>query len=560
MAMKSKTQTPKTHLPKETPAPSGTIKWPGLWLSILVLLVYAASINFELTELDDIIFIREQAAYNADAGNLLHSFERGVFSEKHDTYYRPLLLNSFVLNAQLSGTNVQGYHVVNVLLHVLAVWLLFRLMLYLQVRQRLAFLLTVLFAVHPVFVQAVSWIPGRNDTLLGIFALAFLLSTLKFLDTGKKPLLAINLIWLLCALFTKESALFLAPAAWLLLIGLRRIQIFSAPAWMLYGVWISAAGIWFVVRSNASLTNEGLVIADMASNFVSRIPVLIQYLGKAFLPVNQSVFPMMGDTSYVPGVIALIGLAALIYFTPPAGRRIWLGGLGWLLVLLLPVVLLPGALNEQDFEHRLYVPFMGFLPALALSGILGSRMEKYTVPVLLTASFVFTILNIRHQQNFSDPITFWESAVETTPNSGYATMMLAARLDDTDKPRADALMRKAYQLDPDEKYINFYMGKYFLDVNKTDSAAICLQRELEISAYYETYFQLSRLAFMQNDHQQSRIWMEKYLEVNPTDAQAANNYLLLLIQLNDKAAAGKFIEQKRKEGMVFPQELVDQVK
>ena len=556
----SRKKNEKKIAPERYPDPSGfKIPYLALSLSAIILLVYSSSFTLGFTDLDDIIFINEQAPFNADIANLGHSFSRGVFHATEDTYYRPLLLNSFVLNAQISGTNIRGYHAVNILLHLIVVLMLLRLLILLQIPRRNAFLLCFLYAVHPVFVQAVSWVPGRNDTLLGIFTIAFFMSTVKYLQTHAPLRLAGAGVWLLAALFTKESALFVPAAAWILLLSMQRLRVFSKVSYYLYAVWIACALIWFAVRSSAGLANEGFSLTAMGANLIERTPVLVQYLGKAVLPFNQSVFPMMHDTGYLLGILALVIMAVLITFSDPPSRKIWIGGLGWFVILMLPVVMLPGTLNEQDFEHRLYVPFMGILIALAFSVALKGGQPVVTGAWVLVC-IIFAALNIRHQQKFSDPVTFWEAAVQGTPHSGYATMMLAARLDDTDKPRADALMRQAYRLDPDEKYINFYMGKYYLDMNKPDSASLCLHRELELSAYYETYFQLSRLEFMLKDYAQSRSWMEKYLELNPKDAQAANNYILLLLQLNDKAAAKAFVEKKQREGMVFPGQLVDQLK
>lgn len=552
MAKKEKGKKPKHKEVVQTPR---VIRFPAIWLSLIILLVYAGTFKFGYTELDDIIFINEFAQFNADITHLDDAFSRGVFAEKEDTYYRPILLQSFILNAQISGTNIQGYHVVNILLHILVIILLLRLFRVMDVPGRVAFVLCFLYAIHPVFVQAVSWVPGRNDTILGLFVLGFVINTLRYRQSENKWLLIGNLVWLLAALFTKESALFIPFALWVLMVSQKKLKIFEKHALYVYGVWVLAACIWFLVRSTAGLANTGFSPGDMGSNFLQRFPVLIQYLGKALLPFNQSVFPMMETTSYVFGLIAMAGCAVLIWRSNQEQRLIWLGGFAWFFILLLPVVLLPGTLNEQDFEHRLYVPVIGLIIAAALVLAKQVLSMRYMAAVAIIA-LVFIVLNIRHQQHFTSPLAFWEAAVESTPNSGYATMMLASRLEDTDKTRGEALMQHAYALDPNEKYINFYMGKLYLDRNQLDSASICLHRELEISAYYETYFQLSRLSFQQQDLQQSKLWMEKYLELNPTDAQASGNYVLLLLQLGERDAAIQFVDRKKKEGVALPEGII----
>lgn len=558
MSRKKLKPQPKQAEKIATPEKKRRIPWSAALIIIAILLVYAPSFSLGLTELDDIIFIHEHAAFNEDLSNVAHAFQRGVFAEKEDTYYRPLLLDSFIINAQVSGTSSRGFHVFNILLHIAAVLLLFLLLIRLRVPQIPAFMFSMLFGVHPALTQAVSWIPGRNDSLLAIFAFASCVSTLAYAQKGKLLSLIFSSVWLLCAFFTKESGLLIAPAVALLLVALHHMPLFSKRSMILYACWFIMAVCWFMVRSSAQLANTGFEMSDIGANFLRRLPVLLQYYGKALLPFNLNVFPMMEETSYVFGFAAVLLTAVLIYFAPAENRRSMWGGFAWFFILLLPVVLLPASLNEQDFEHRLYVPMAGLIIVLATSGLFNRQSRGMIISGAVILVFVF--INVPRQQHFKDPVTFWEEAVEGTPGSGYATMMLASRLEKQDKARADALMRHAYQLDPKEKYINFYMGKYYLDNNDPDSAEICLNEELNISAYYETWFQLSRLAFLRNDFEGSRKYMEIYLEKNPGDLQASGNYVLLLLQLNDSAAANAFIEKKQKEGMQFPAGLLQEVK
>ena len=100
------------------------ISYPLVILAAIVAFLYMGSLNFGYTDLDDTIFIKETQAYNEQFSNLLHSFHRGVFSESNDTYYRPLLLDSYVINNALSETDVKGYHAMNLLFHLLSVLLL----------------------------------------------------------------------------------------------------------------------------------------------------------------------------------------------------------------------------------------------------------------------------------------------------------------------------------------------------------------------------------------------------------------------------------------------------
>jgi len=532
----------------------------SLWLIAVVIVVYAGSFSSGFTELDDTIFINERQDYNSDISNLGTSFERGVFDATKDTYYRPLLLDSFVLNHQISGTSIKGYHVVNILLHIIAVLLLFALLKRTGIVPLHAFLLSILFAVHPVLSQAVSWIPGRNDSLLGIFCFAFMLLSIRYLQSGKWIFALCQFIFLLAALFTKETAVFIPPAFFLLLLLLPNLTWRHKRNIILYVTWVVAVIIWYVMRSNATLQNEPLDAAEMVKTFFGRCLISVQYLGKIILPFNLSVFPMMEETSYIFGIAALLLLGLLIYFSKERNNKIILAGFGWFLLMLFPAFLLPASLNNQDFEHRLYVPLFGILLVLGQTALFKNLKTTPTILTVISICIVFSIINIRHQQNFKDPVTFWTSAVHSTPNSAYATMMLAARIDETDPAGADSLLLKAWQLNPTEKYVNYYLGKMYIDKDSFRLAEQYLLAELDISAYYETYFHLSRIEFEKNNIEGSIRYMEKYLEADPGDEQAMNNYILLLVQSGQVEKAKAYVRQKQKEGFVFPSDLPDIVK
>ncbi|NBU71238.1 MAG: VCBS repeat-containing protein, partial [Bacteroidetes bacterium] len=143
------------------------------WVYCLILVaacgvLYLHTTSYGYTELDDSIFIREFEQYNKQDSSYVHSFRRGVFSETSDTYYRPLLLASFVFDRHREGKlqstlhsesaatdSISTYHLSNVLLHGIAVLLLFFLLRLMRCNNSVAFVIAVIFAVHPALVQAV---------------------------------------------------------------------------------------------------------------------------------------------------------------------------------------------------------------------------------------------------------------------------------------------------------------------------------------------------------------------------------------------------------------------
>ena len=161
----------KKQVVQESPNSYVHISYPLSIILVIGIFLYIKSLNFGLTQLDDSIFIKDFNDLFSDIKNLGHLFFRGFFFETTDSYYRPLLMVSFMFNKLVSG-NLFGYHLTNLLFHLSSCVLLYHFFLKLNLRNDLSFLLTLLFSVHPVLSQAVVWIPGRNDSMLTTFALA----------------------------------------------------------------------------------------------------------------------------------------------------------------------------------------------------------------------------------------------------------------------------------------------------------------------------------------------------------------------------------------------------
>ncbi|HNB80673.1 MAG TPA: hypothetical protein PLP14_01165 [Chitinophagaceae bacterium] len=524
-------------------------------MSVLVLLVYSRCLNNGYTELDDTIFVNEFHAYNSQPENLLHSFRRGVFNENKDIYYRPMLLNSFIVNTFLSEEDLKAFFLFNIVLHLLSVIFLFYVFRKLKVDSVIAFLLAAVFAVHPALTQAVAWIPGRNDTLLALFGFSSLWCLLHYREVHKPVFLILHVFTLLLALFTKETAIMWAPVYFMLLVVVFGASWKDRKMLLYYGVWTGAYLLWFLVRSMATLKSNPVWEGNVLMKIIARIPVALQYFGKAVLPVNLSVFPMQDQTSYIPGIVALVLFIILLFLSKGAQRSYWWAGFAWFILMLTPLFLLPASINDQDFEHRMYNALPGLLLVLPETWLFRNKpLRTYLIAGLLLIG-LFSFQTYRQQGYFSDPKTFWEEAVKSSPQSAYANMMLAARLDSTETARAKTLMHKAYSLNPKERYVNYYLGKQALEENKLPEAKKYLQEELKGSAYYDTWFLLSRLCFMENDTLGSISYMEQYLKIDPKNPQAINNLALMWIDHGEKQKAFRFLSEKRAAGVVISEQL-----
>jgi len=514
------------------------IPYPQLLLVGAVLLVYFPVFSFGYTELDDTIFIKEFRVFNEDLHNIIVAFSRGLFDAVKDPYYRPLFSVAMILNYQFSGDLPAGYHFINVLLHIASVLLLYRLFARLGLKSIHGFLLAFIFAVHPALSQAVAWIPGRNDTMLTVFVLSFFINSIDYTAGGEPRKLILAGLFLLLAFFTKETAVFAAPAAFALLVLYKGIRWNDRNMYSLYIVWVVCFGVWYAARSAATIQSAGIGTTQTFSDLVHRLPVVLQYLGKVLLPFNLSVFPTQQDTVMYYGLIAHITLLVLVLTNRKANKIAVVGGGAVFLMFLMPALLVPEELNRQTFEHRLYLPIIGILLILPQTILFSiARNDKQLTYSVLAICVLYVGINYSHQRHFESPVSFWSQATATSPNSAYAVMMLAARLDKSELQRSEQMFRRAYTLNPKEKYLNFYLAEMLQRKDSVLASEQYLLAEKKISDYIQCDFYLARVSIEKRDPNGAIGHLQQYLKRDRNNPMANNNLLLLYTETNqpDKA-------------------------
>ncbi len=544
--------------PKRLPIPWYSRKKYILLLLIAVpLLVYIKVVTLGFTMLDDTIFITENQAFNSNIHNVSVAFQRGVFSADKDFYYRPVFLVDFIFESKLFGDGVAGYHFTNLIFHLVCVLLLYIFLTKLRIPKPHALLLSLIFAVHPVLSQAVAWIPGRNDMLLMIFFLSSLILAIDYIQKPGLLLFSGQLTLYLLALFTKETAAMIPVVALPLLILVCKAKWKS---WLpLVLGWSGGILFWAFIRSMAPLIKLNMTVWELLQNGLHRAPAAIQYLGKVIFPVNLAVFPSIDHITLVWGILAVMVLAGLIIVSKSYAKPLTFIGIIWFILFLIPVLVVPPTLNDQVFEHRLYIPLIGILLVLSQTLLFHSQLkESYKLSAATAIILLFSIMTFIRLELFQSPMSFWSRAVSDNPSSSYAQMMLGLRM--TDTTAMTLCFNKAWALNPDEKNLNYFMGKIALDQNQPDLAKMHLLKELKHSQIPDDYFCLARIYFMKNQLDSAAWCLEKLVALDPLHPQGNHNLVLLYNQLNRKKEAWDALEAMRLNGMDIPVDLSSLIK
>ncbi len=400
----------------ETPPSGRKIRWSFAIVVVAALALHARTIGFGFSYLDDDALILDQQEQLLSQP-LARAFTRPYFpaSGRDHAYYRPLITASYALDAAWSATSAHGYHLTNVLFAALGAGLLFLLLLRLGHRVGVALFGGLLYAVHPALTEAVASIPGRNDSLLVVFALAAWLLLLRAQERPRWGSRIGHLVAWLAALLCKETALVLplVYAAQLALCERRPLRIVLAP-WLLAG-WAGVLAVYLVAR--AAVLPDHLGAAGVtAGGWASSLPALVSSLGKLVLPVHLSVMSTRQDSVLWPGVVAACALAALT-FVPGVRRAHLLFAAACFVAFVLPG--LPAS-RLLVLESRLALPGIAIvMVACELAGraswpIRAGRAAAAAVIVALAAT------TFSYAGDFRDRLSFAEAAVRGSPHSALA--------------------------------------------------------------------------------------------------------------------------------------------
>jgi hypothetical protein len=376
---------------------------------------------------------------------------------------RPLLKLSYTLN-WIAGPGAFGFHLVNVTVHAAnaaLVYLLLRTLL--RPREStdfVPFLAALLFALHPVQTEAVTYICGRSTSLMVLFYLGALLAYVRGEDSSSpRGMRALSLLLFGCALLTKETAATLPLALWLVDGFDRRRE----PG--LHAAFARHRGYWLVlviglVTAAASPTYRQLLMAslsarDVADNLLSQINAVWYLAGQLLLPWRLNADPDLPLlTQWSPMLMAQAALLAalLLFGLSNLRRHAWAAfAVLWFFLHLLPT---NSALPRLDIanDRQLYLASMGaFLAvALALQALIAGARRRWLVNAVVGSLLLgLGYATIQRNQTYGSEIAFWQDAAAKSPgkarvfnNLGFVYQQ-GGRLDE-----AEAAYHRALELDP----------------------------------------------------------------------------------------------------------------
>ena len=400
-----------------------------------------------------------------------------IFVGHLDHMVRPVLYATFLLDHWLYGTAPAGYHLLNVLLHLGSGLLIYRILTSVvsDDRSPVPFLTALVFLIHPIATETVTYISGRASGLMAFFYLLAFFFYIKASEQTenverRRRYLSGAVASFLLSLGSKETSVTLPVILLLWDVVIRKLNGPSLrtvilgrhlPFWI---VLLFAAGwAWSHARYYA-LAQFSLDIRPLWDNLLSELHATAYAVTLFFTPWNQSFDHDLPEFHLLfqwplPADVLLLSVIAVVAIVSMRRLPLVAFGIAWFFIQMLPTSLIPR--NDLLSERNLYLPVIGLLLAIVSLGwhlvqwllviVRRPALVRIGSAVLATALIVVLCL-FTYQRNllYQDRFLLWSDAVAKSPNKARPHNNLGrAYALQGDWDRAIEEFRTAARLDPD---------------------------------------------------------------------------------------------------------------
>ncbi|HTZ89992.1 MAG TPA: tetratricopeptide repeat protein [Alloacidobacterium sp.] len=374
--------------------------------------------------------------------------------------YRPLLWLSLALDRHLWGLQPCGFHITNLLLHWISGSLYFILLRRMRAPTLLAAAVCLLWLGLPINSEAVAWISGRTYPLMCIFLVSSLLAADSYLTKGSTPALFLYTAGLLAALLSNEEGILVLPLTILLAYFKEKTP---QRRWLSLGVAgaVATAG-YFVLRR--------LAVAHMPSgpaSFLMLGTAFFKYVMWILFPVHMSVersTDTPANSLSLASIAALTGMFCflmLLYWFRKRNALI-VFGLTWMAITLLPFCGIV-SLYQGMAERYVYLASFGLVLAIIAAAWHTSTPKRFVMFALIVLWGFWGARRLEARASeWKDPVSLYQSSLETTPGSTKLTYNLGTAFEASGNfYKASEYYHKALELNP--KYVPAMVGLGNLD-------------------------------------------------------------------------------------------------
>jgi Tfp pilus assembly protein PilF len=444
------------------------------------------------------------------------------------TSARPLVNLSLALNYSYGGLNPIGYHVVNMVLHMASAILLYAIVRrtlrlpyfnhhYDVVADLLAFLVALLWALHPLQTEAVAYTTQRTELMMGLFYFATLYCSLRYwttlpespiegsgggdnFDEGARRALATNRgAWVILATLaclagmTSKEAMASAPLIVLLFdraFVAGSIAKALSRSWPLYAGlacgWLAILGLHF---NSPHSDSAGFHLGVPAHAWwFTQAKVLLMYFKLVVWPwplvlhYEMPYLDSLTDSWMYLVPVGLLGVTILVLLW----RNNPVGFLGtWVFAILLPTLVIP-IVTEVAAERRMYLPLAAISALVVVGGydltqtLIARRLSysksmvpstRHFIAVAAGLALVLAIVSSRRVAIYNNEMVLWQDVLRLQPHNHVAHAGVGlAYYDAGNMTAATEHFRESVRLKPDSSQAHCNLALVLSNTGQIDEA------------------------------------------------------------------------------------------
>lgn len=502
-------------------------------------------------------------------------FFKGALPDTHIGDYRPLKGIILILDHYFLGDNQIAYRAQAIGIHLIAVVLVYLLTKEVTAKPDIAFFTSLLFAVHPVQVEAIAFFTSSTD-IVGV--LFFLLSFCAFIRWDRKKhrylLLFSTLMWTLAILSYEMTLIMpLLTTFYVLMLSSknslswRSVLKFQTP-------YIAVLGCYLLVRIGILHLNSGETY--LAGSFYTTMLVMIKVVGKylwlllfpVHLSVNHEISPGIfaqkdvdfletaarAQSLFDPSVIiSLLSITCLIVFAIFCYKKYpyYTFCIGWFFVSLLPVMnIIP--LSALMGERYIYIASIGWCLLLGvwvdrlLTWPKSLRTKYILFSLVLLVVGVFTLRSWVRLGDWQNSVTLWNAELSQSPESTLAHHNLGVGYVEQGKPQ-EALKHFEYAAAHNSTRIpkiSYNLALNYLRLERREDAEKELKRTLTIDPnYIPALIELGTIYLKEDRFSDAEHHYRKAIEIDQYSAEAHYRLAALFIKMNRLSEAKGELEE-----------------
>lgn len=476
--------------------------WAALLLCAAAAVPFARTLRHDLVW-DDRYLVADVETLAAQGG--LAAVAAAPFlpeQNEPDNYYRPVVLLSLWLDGRLAGGSAAAFHVTNLVLHVLNSLLVAWLLREVLRSSGAALAGALVFAVHPVQVEAVAFVAARTDLFAAFFVLLAAVTWLgarRARPRARQALVAVSAACLLAGILAKETAIVLPLVLLVADAVSARHEARAASWWPRNRTWLLAYAGAALLVALLRVGALGTVFSVSTPEAALQGPLLLREpttaLAGAIRMLRVIVIPFPLNSLYTrehlvidtAAWVAVLALAALVVWLATARRQHvgWIAA-AWIVLFLAPSLLVPSGAATLIAERYLYLPMVGV--ALLAGASWSRRSAGATAPAHAAWPGWALLILVLGWASFARAAV-WRSDLDltadqlrTAPRSAFAYDLRGQALLEAKRwPEALDAFQRAVALDPDDSGYQNDLGIGLRRVGRPDLAVEAFRKSLAIA-------------------------------------------------------------------------------